>query len=121
MNGKRSVEHELLKLLRHGGLQKDNLAALVKIVAGFSDSGLLKNLKVFPRGIPPVYESLEVSSIVSAGNVASGLEKLVTETAIGHIRLFPYGVPVPDWVLVTAVVGPSPVEGGSVQAQAAGE
>ena len=108
MAGKPSVEQELLNHLRHSGIQKDNLAALVKIVAGFSAT--LPNLKVFPKGIPPVFESLEVSSIVGKKDLGSVLEKLLSETAVGQVRLFPYGVPVPDWVQLSAIVGPSPRE-----------
>jgi len=52
-----SVEQDLLNHLRFAGLDKDNLAALVKVVAGFSDKGVLKNFKVFPIGVPPVYEA----------------------------------------------------------------
>ena len=54
-----------MNILRFGGLDKDNLGSLVKIVAGFNEKGL-NHFKVFLKGIPPVYEGLEMRSVVPA-------------------------------------------------------
>ena len=114
MNGKQSVEQQLLEHLRFSGLHKDNLAHLVKIVAGFSDKKTLPNLKVFPIGIPPVYDSLEVRSVVGSKDLANVLNLLLAETAVGQIKLFPYGVPVWEYAELSAVVGPAPNRGSGV-------
>ena len=105
-----AVEQELLKILRHGGLDRENLAALVKIVAGFSDKGL-NHIKVFPKGIPPVYESLEVKSVVEASRLGSLLSIILAEAAVSSVIVFPYGVPDYDVAEVVVGLGPTPVAG----------
>ena len=107
-----SVEQDLLNHLRFAGLDKDNLAALVKVVAGFSDKGVLKNFKVFPIGVPPVYEGLEIKSVVSVQELGTIVQALYSHPAVGPIRLFPYGVPQVEFATLEAVIGPSPSVAG---------
>ena len=120
MAGKQSIEQELLKLLRFGGLQKENLAALVKVVAGFHDSGKLKAIRVFPRGIPPIYDGLEVKSVVPASDVGQVVEYLASNPFVGGIHIFPIGIPYIDFAEVVASVGPSPSPSTNPAAQATG-
>jgi hypothetical protein len=103
-----AVELELLKILRFGGLDKDNLASLVKIVAGFNGKGL-NHFKVFPKGIPPVYESLEIRSVVQASQLNSILGTILAEAQVSSVILFPYGIPAYDTAELVVGLGPTPV------------
>jgi hypothetical protein len=118
MGDARAVEQELLKILRFGGLDKDNLANLVKIVAGFSEKGL-QHIKVFPRGLPPVYEGIEVKSVVEAGQVSAVLANILKEIQVNSVIIFPYGVPVYDLAEIVVGLGPTPVTGAAGMAEAA--
>ncbi len=46
-----SIAEALMRELRFGGIDKENLKELVGIVAGIQKGGL-KRFKVFPKGIP---------------------------------------------------------------------
>jgi len=114
------IEQELLHLLRHGGLQKDNLAALVKIIAGFHEKGL-NHIKVFPKGIPPVYEGLGIKSIIEAGRLNNLLTVILNEAQVNSVVVFPYGVPVFDAAEVVVGLGPTPVGPGPAGVREAAE
>jgi hypothetical protein len=103
-----TVERELLRILRFGGLDKDNLASLVKIVAGFSEKGL-SQFKVFPKGLPPVYEGLEIRSVVATNQLNNILGILLGEVQVSSVLVFPYGIPVYDAAEVVVGLGPAPV------------
>ena len=103
------VEQELLKILRFGGLDRENLAALVKIVAGFTNKGL-NHIKVFPKGIPPVYQGLEVKSLVQVDRLSSVLSAILSEVQVNSVVVFPYGVPVFDVAEIIVGLGPTPGE-----------
>ena len=107
-----AVEQELLKILRFGGLDKDNLATLVKIVAGFNEKGL-NQFKVFPRGIPPVYEGLEIRSVVQANQLNSILATILAEAQVSSVLVFPYGIPAYDIAEIVVGLGPTPVTGAT--------
>jgi len=114
------VEQELLKILRFGGLDRENLAALVKIVAGFTEKGL-NHIKVFPKGIPPVYQSLEVKSLVQVDRLSSVLSAILSEVQVNSVVVFPYGVPVFDVAEIVVGLGPTPVGPGPAGAREAAE
>jgi hypothetical protein len=105
-----AVEQQLLNILRFGGLDKDNLASLVKIVAGFSEKGL-NHFKVFPKGIPPVYESLEIRSVVQASQLNAILGTILQDPQVSSVALFPYGIPAYDTAGLVVGLGPTPVTG----------
>lgn len=115
-----SVEQELLRILRFGGLDKNNLATLVKIVAGFTQNGL-NHIKVFPKGIPPVYEGLEVKSVVQANDLSRILGIILAEAQVSSVLVFPYGIPAYDVAEIVVGLGPTPVVGGAASAAEAGE
>lgn len=106
------IEQELLRILKFGGLDKENLASLVKIVAGFNAKGLTQ-FKIFPKGIPPVYESLELRSVVQAGELNSVLTTILAEAQVSSVRIFPYGIPVYDVAEIVVGLGPAPVTGAA--------
>jgi hypothetical protein len=112
-----AIEQELLKILQFGGLNKDNLASLVKIVASFTDKGL-NQFKVFPKGIPPVYESLEIRSVVDATKLNSLLGTILSEAQVSSVLIFPYGIPAYDAAEVVVGLGPAPVTGTAGAAEA---
>ena len=113
-----TVERELLEILRVGGLNKDNLARLVKIVAGFSDKGL-KQIKVFPKGIPPVFEGLELKSVVEASQLNGILATILKEAQVTSVLVFPYGIPAYDIAEIVVGLGPTPVAGAAGTSEAA--
>jgi hypothetical protein len=118
MANAQAVEQELLKLLQFSGLDKNNLANLVKIVADFADKGL-SQIKVFPKGIPPVYEGLELKSIVPANELNRILGVILAEAQVNSIVVFPYGIPAYDVAELVVGLGPTPVTGAaSVEAGA---
>lgn len=112
----KAVEQELLKILRFGGLNKDNLAGLVKIVAGFSEKGL-NHIKVFPKGIPPVYESLEVRSLIERSDLNKILGIVLNEQQVSSVLVFPYGIPAYDVAEIVVGLGPAPVAGAAGTAE----
>jgi hypothetical protein len=116
----KAVEEELLKILRFGGLDKDNLATLVKIVAGFSEKGLTP-IKVFPKGIPPVYEGLEIRSVAQANDVNRILGIVLAEAQVSSVRVFPYGIPAYDFAEIVVGLGPAPVTGAAASGAEAAE
>lgn len=115
----KAIEQELLKILRFGGLNKENLALLVKIVAGFNEKGLTQ-FKVFPKGIPPVYNGLEVRSVVQAGELNRVLATILAEAQVSSVLIFPYGIPAYDVAEIVVGIGPTPVT-GAASAVGAGE
>ncbi|WP_323117819.1 hypothetical protein [Burkholderia alba] len=95
----------MLKTLRFGGLDDDNLAELVTLVAGLHTSGL-QNIRVFPRGIPPVVDGLTVQAVVEPKAFSAILSNVVLQTARVHgVIVFPYGIPNVEMVGVTVELG----------------
>lgn len=98
-----SVERELLQALRFGGIDKENLNELVKIVAGFHREGIQK-VKVFPIGIP-VIDGLEVRTILDLTGVMNVLKGALQTPRTTGIAVFPYGIPNPDVFQVNVRLG----------------
>jgi hypothetical protein len=87
------LEKQLLNLLRFSGMDKDNLQELVGIVVGLQGKGL-DRFRVFPRGIPPVVDGLNVEATVDAANIANILNIILNQTPrLGGVSVFPYGIP----------------------------
>lgn len=92
--GGQSFEKDLLRALKFGGLQEENVTELVRIVAGLHSNGLNK-LRVHPIGVP-VASGVQVKTVLSADKLAL-LAKILTETPqITGVSVFPYGIPFPD-------------------------
>ncbi len=109
-----SFEDALLHELRFGGIDKENLSELVRIVAGLQKAGL-KRLKAFPKGIPPVVDALRVTGIADASNVNQILGTILTQTPrLSAVSLFPYGIPWPEIFRVGVEIG-APVESGEIR------
>jgi len=88
-----SLEKELIHALRFSGLDKENLNELVHIVVGLNNEGL-DQLRVFPKGIPPVVDGLQVQSVVNTEDVAAVLNRILTGTPrLRGVSIFPYGIP----------------------------
>lgn len=88
-------EKELMRELRYGGLEKENLSELVALVAEWQREGLAR-VKVFPRGIP-VPDGLHVKGIVDQQGIFTLLQKILVETPrLSGVRVFPYGIPFPE-------------------------
>jgi hypothetical protein len=91
-----SIEARLMRELRFGGIEKDNLKELVGIVAGFQKGGL-KRMKAFPKGVPPLVDGLRVSGMIDAGEVNIFLSEVLTKTPrLSGLVVFPYGIPWPE-------------------------
>jgi hypothetical protein len=103
-----TFEEALMRELRFGGLEKDNLKELVDIVAGINKGGL-KKIKVFPRGIP-VVDGVQVTGIVDSTELNKLLGEILLKTPrLGGVVVFPYGIPFPEIFRVNINVGPGPV------------
>ena len=90
-----STEEVLMRELRFGGIDKENLKELVGIVAGIQKGGL-KRLKVFPKGIP-VPDGLRVAGVIDAGEANRFLSEVLLKTPrLGGVVAFPYGIPWPE-------------------------
>jgi hypothetical protein len=100
-----SIEEALMRELRFGSIDKENLKELVGIVAGVHKVGL-KKMKVFPKGIP-VPDGLRISGVLESGDVNRFLAEILLKTPrLGGISAFPYGIPWPDLFRVNIDLGP---------------
>lgn len=89
-----SLERDLLNRLKYGGLDKKNLAELIKIILGFSARGV-RPVKVFPIGTPwpdgvEFHAHLDLKALESLLQLIQGQERVHT------IRVFPHGIPHPE-------------------------
>ncbi|MBI1766206.1 MAG: hypothetical protein HYR56_32785 [Acidobacteria bacterium] len=108
-----SIEEALLRELRFGGLDKDNLKEMVGIVAGLQRAGL-KGVKAFPRGIPPIVDGLRVCGTLEASNANQFFANILTKTPrMSGVEIFPYGIPWPEIFRVNVDLG-NPVETGPI-------
>lgn len=108
----KGLEKQLLHLLRFSGIDKDNLEELVGIVVGLQGKGLDK-LRVFPRGLPPVVDGLNVSATIDAANLVDILNVVLTQTPrLSGVSVFPYGITNPEAFQLNVTLG-SPVEAGA--------
>jgi hypothetical protein len=111
--GQGSIEEALLRELRFGGIDKDNLKELVGIVAGFHRAGL-KKFKVFPKGQPPIVDGLRVSGVVEAAEANRILSEILVKTPrLAAVYAFPYGTPWPEIFRVNIDIG-STIENGPI-------
>jgi hypothetical protein len=107
------LEHQLLHLLRFSGIDEDNLRELVGIVVGLQGKGLEK-IRVFPRGILPVVDGLNVQAIVDAAKLGTILNTVVNQTPrLSGVSVFPYGITNPEVFQVNVALG-NTVEAGNV-------
>ena len=105
-----SMEEALIRELRFGGIDRENLKELVGIVAGIQKGGL-KRIKVFPRGIPPVVDGVQVSGILDLGEVSRFFGEILLNTPrLVGIVVFPYGIPRPEIFRVNMDLGTSLVQ-----------
>lgn len=89
-----SLEQHLMQALKYAGLDKQNLAELVKITLELEAKGV-RPVKVFPIGIPDP-DGIEVHSTLDARALQSLLGSLQGLGRISHIRIFPNGIPTVD-------------------------
>jgi hypothetical protein len=100
-----SLEKELIHTLRFSGLDKENLSELVRIVVQVNRGGLDK-LRVFPKGIPPVIDGLQVQGLVQPAQIANVLTHILSETPrLRGVSVFPYGIPKPEIFQVSVDLG----------------
>lgn len=108
-----SLEEALLRELRFGGLDKDNLKEMVGIVAGLQRAGM-KGVKAFPRGIPPIVDGLRICGTIDASNANQFLANILTKTPrMSGVEIFPYGIPWPEIFQVNVDLG-NPVQTGPI-------
>lgn len=107
-----SLEKELIHALRFSGLDKENLNELVRIVVQLNRGGL-SQFRVFPKGIPPVVDGLQVQSLIQPSQLTAILTNILSQTPrLRGVSVFPYGIPVPEIFQVNVDLGET------VQAQA---
>jgi hypothetical protein len=88
------IEQHLLDALKYGGLDKENLAELVKIAGRIPATGA-KVIKGFPYGIP--YPDGVVLHTMADATSLGRLVHLLTELPrVAGVEIFPKGIPRPD-------------------------
>jgi len=111
-----SLEKELIHALRFSGLDKENLNELVRIVVGLSDEGL-DQLRVFPKGQPPVVDGLQVQALVDTAELATVLNQILTNTPrLRGVSVFPYGIPNPEVFQINVDLGETVQTAGTLAA-----
>jgi len=75
------LEKQLLHLLQFSGINQENLHELVGIVAGLQNKGL-ERIRVFPKGIPPVVDGLNVQATVEASQIAGILNTVLSQSPV---------------------------------------
>lgn len=104
-----SIEEALMRELRFGGIDKDHLKELVSIVAGVQKAGL-RRFRAFPKGTPPIVDSVSITGIVEAGEVNRLFSEILTKTPLlSKVELFPYGIPWPEIFRLNLEIG-APVQ-----------
>jgi hypothetical protein len=105
-----TVEAELLQILKHAGLEKENLHELVKIVSGLSEKG--SNLqRVFPIGIVAP-DGVKVEGVLEMEKLSSIVAILKETPRLNTLTIFPIGIPQIDGFGFAAVIQST---AGSVQ------
>jgi hypothetical protein len=100
-----SLEKELMHTLRFSGLDKENLNELVRIVVGLNDEGL-DQMRVFPKGQPPIVDGLQVQALVDTEQLSTVLSQILTNTPrLRGVSVFPYGIPNPEIFQVNVDLG----------------
>jgi len=103
-------DQALMNELRFGGIERENLEELVRIVAGLQKAGLGR-IKVFPKGIP-VPTGVQVDGILESTAISKLLTEILTKTPrLGGVVIFPYGIPWPEIFRINIDIG-APVEVG---------
>jgi len=107
------LEKELLKLLQYSGIEKDNLEELVAIVVGLRSNGL-GAFRIFPRGIPPVVDGLNLQTTVAAADISRIVNLLLIKPErLGGVVIFPYGIPFVEAYQVNVSLGNTIEETGA--------
>ena len=100
-----SLEKELTHALRFSGLDKENLNELVRIVVGLNTEGL-DQMRVFPKGQPPIVDGLQVQALVDTEELATVLNHILTNTPrLRGVAVFPYGIPNPEVFQINVDLG----------------
>jgi hypothetical protein len=111
-----SLEKELTHALRFSGLDKENLNELVRIVVGLNDEGL-DQMRVFPKGQPPIVDGLQVQALVDTEELATVLNHILTNTPRPRgVSVFPYGIPNPEIFQINVDLGETVQTAGSIVA-----
>ncbi|MGE5139803.1 MAG: hypothetical protein ACM3JD_10095 [Rudaea sp.] len=109
-----SFDQALMQELRFGGIAKENLEDLVRIVSGIHDGGL-KSMKAFPKGIPPIVDGVRITGVVDAAGIRNFINQILTQTPrLSGVVVFPIGIPWPEIYRVNIDIG-NPVEASRLE------
>jgi hypothetical protein len=115
--GNEGLEKQLMHILRFSGIEENNLKELVGIVVGLQSKGL-ENFRVFPRGVPPVVDGLNIQATVGAANLGNLLSSIVLQTPrLNGVSIFPYGIINPEAFQVNVALG-NTIEAGASETAA---
>lgn len=90
-----SISDRLMQELRFGGLDKGQLADLVKVLDDIHQQGFSIK-RVLTKGIPPIVDSVEAHSVLTREGLATLVRMLETNTRIRSVVVFPLGIPAPE-------------------------
>ncbi len=101
----KDIEKNLLHTLRFGGLDNDNLKDLVHAVAELHALGVVRNYRIFPRGIVNP-DGLVLKGVTDTKNLNSIFSDWILKTPrLTGVFVFPYGLTAIDQVAVTVELG----------------
>lgn len=88
------IEKNLVEVLKHGGLERQNLAQLVKLAGRVHTSGA-RIIDAFPYGIP-YPDGVRIHTRVDIAGLDRLVKVLVELPRVRGIEIFPKGIPKPD-------------------------
>ena len=88
------IENSLVEVLKHGGLQRENLSELVKLAGRVHASGA-RIIDAFPLGIP-YPDGVRIHTRVDIAGLERLIKLLVELPRFRGIEVFPRGIPKPD-------------------------
>lgn len=93
-SGTATVDKALTEALRANGVPKEALSSAVGFVRDLSSKGL-KPTRGFPKGTPPVFDTVTIETQASASQLASILP-LLTRPGLQGVKILINGIPDPD-------------------------
>ena len=92
--GAASVDKALTEALRANGVPKEALSSAVGFVRELSAKGL-KPTRGFPKGTPPIWDSVTIDAQANASQIAAILP-LLSRPGLQGVKILINGIPDPD-------------------------
>jgi|SRR5882672_515184 len=90
----KSIDKAVLEALKYSGLDRRNLAEIIRIIGTINQSGI-RPMKVLPNGIP-VVDGVRVDTNLNPGQLEVLVSLLRKLRRLDRVWVFPKGIPVID-------------------------